>query len=108
MTGLSGLLIGILAVWRVTYLLNAEDGPADVLARLRRRLGHGGAARLVTCFYCLSVWVAIPAAWFLGADWPHRLLLWPALSGGAILVEELMAGRRAVTVRYYEEREPGS
>ena len=35
------LALGILAVWRVTHLLHAEDGPWDVLYRLRRRLGDG-------------------------------------------------------------------
>jgi hypothetical protein len=41
------------------------------------------------CFYCSSVWVAAPFAFVLGARWPERLLLWPALSGGAILLGRL-------------------
>lgn len=85
------LAIGILAVWRVTHLLFAEDGPWDVVIRLRRRAGPGGWGRLLDCFHCLSLWVAAPFAVLLGGWWAERLLLWPALSGGAILIERLAA-----------------
>ena len=83
------LLIGILAVWRVTHLLNAEDGPWDLLVRLRRVMGHGWWGALLDCFYCLSLWIAAPFAYWLGVGWKETLLLWPALSGGAILAERL-------------------
>jgi len=84
-----------LAVWRVTHLLQAEDGPFDIFLRLRRRLGHGLWGKLLDCFYCLSVWISAPAAWLAGQDWPERLLLWPALSGAAILLEHLNVGLQA-------------
>ena len=85
------LLIGILAVWRITHLLNAEDGPWDVFARLRAVLGSGFAGSLLDCLYCLSLWVAAPFAYWLGENWKENLLLWPALSAGAILAERLTA-----------------
>ena len=47
-----GLILGILATWRLTHLLNAEDGPWDILARLRRLAGSGLWAELLDCF-CL-------------------------------------------------------
>jgi hypothetical protein len=87
------LTLGILAVWRVTHLLNAEDGPWDLLVRFRRLAGDGVFGSLLDCFYCLSVWVAAPFAYGLGSDWKERLLLWPALSGGAILAERLTLSR---------------
>jgi hypothetical protein len=48
------LLLGILAVWRITHLLNAEDGPWEVVVRLRRIAGEGFWGQLLDCFYCLS------------------------------------------------------
>src|SRR5690606_6645885 len=72
-------LLGVLAVWRVTHLLQAEDGPWDVVVRLRRAAGAGFFGRLLDCFYCLSLWVALPAALAIGTDAFERLLLWPAL-----------------------------
>jgi hypothetical protein len=81
------LILGVLAVWRITHLLNAEDGPWDVLARLRRLAGEGFWGGLLDCFYCLSLWIALPFAALLGDGWRERLLLWPALSGAAILLE---------------------
>jgi len=79
--------LGVLAVWRVTHLLFAEDGPWDVIIRLRRRAGAGFWGKLLDCFYCLSLWIAAPLAVLLGSGWAERLLLWPALSAGAILLE---------------------
>jgi hypothetical protein len=89
----SGVLLvaAILATWRLTHLVAAEDGPWDVVARLRRRAGAGFWGRLMDCFYCLSLWIAFPVAWLVGDDWRSRLIAWPALSGGAILLERVTA-----------------
>ena len=84
---LLSFLPGSFAVWRVTHLLHAEDGPWDVLVRLRKRLGSGFFGQLTDCFYCLSLWVSAPFAWWLGADGRSCFLLWPALSGAAILLQ---------------------
>lgn len=87
--------LAALAVWRVTHLLCAEDGPFDVCVRLRRALGESFLGRLLDCFYCLSVWIAAPAALLLARDWPERLLWWLALSPAAILIERVHAGLTA-------------
>ena len=60
-------IVFALAVWRVTHLLAAEDGPGGVLSRLRAAAGGGFWESLLGCFYCLSLWVALPFAWLLGA-----------------------------------------
>jgi len=95
------LILGALAVWRITHLLNAEDGPLDVLVRLRQFVGDGLWGGLLDCFYCLSLWIAVPFAWWLGDSWKERLLLWPALSAASIAIERL-------TSRGLREREPES
>jgi hypothetical protein len=87
MTPFYPLLLGILGVWRVTHLLHAEDGPAGIFARLRRRVGNGFWGGLLDCFYCLSLWVAAAFAGGLGTGISECLWLWPALSGAAILLE---------------------
>ena len=79
------LLLGTLAVWRITHLFSEEDGPWDVFARLRRVAG-----RILACFYCLSLWVALPLALMLGNGWKERLLLLPALSASGIFLELLL------------------
>ena len=91
---MSGVLLAaaVLATWRVTHLVAAEDGPWDVIARLLAR-APGPVGRLMDCFYCLSLWVAVPAAILIGPDWFVRGLAWPAISGGAILLERLTASR---------------
>ena len=82
------LAIGVLTVWRFTHLLQAEDGPWDIVVRLRRVAGYSFWGKLLDCFYCLSFWVAAPLAFLLGKNWSERALLWPALSAGASLLEQ--------------------
>jgi len=100
------MLIGTLAVWRITHLLNAEDGPRNCLVRLRRWVGEGFWGELLDCFYCLSVWIALPLAGLIGERWMERAILWPALSGGAIVLERLTAwGGYPPTAIYHEDKE---
>jgi hypothetical protein len=99
------LILGILAVWRITHLFNAEDGPWDLLVRFRRLFGDGVWGKLLDCFACLSLWVAFPFAWWLGGDWAERLLLWPALSGAAILLERATGGGSGPPGALYREDE---
>jgi hypothetical protein len=89
------LIVVILVVWRVTHLLWAEDGPADIFAHLRRLAGSSFLGRLLDCFYCLSLWVALPLAWVSGSGWLERGLLWLSISGGAILLERVTSQTRA-------------
>lgn len=86
------LVIGVLTTWRVTHLLAVESGPANIFGKVRRAAGTGLVAELVSCFYCLSVWIAAPLAYLIADPWKHRLLLWPALSAGAILLERVTLG----------------
>ena len=91
----------VLGVWRVTHLLAAEDGPGDVVAKLRGAAGSGFWGRLLDCFYCLSLWVAVPFAFALGTAWPEWIFLWLALSGAAILLERITE-RPAANAAFFE------
>ena len=84
MTQIYWLVVGILCALRITHLVQAEDGPWDLIVRLRARAGEGFPAQLLDCFYCLSLWVAAPLALVLGETLAEQLLLWPAISAGAI------------------------
>jgi hypothetical protein len=85
--GVVETVLGVLAVWRVTHLIQAEVGPWQLMLRLRRAAGTGFWGELLDCFYCLSVWVALPAAFLIGHNWREWVLLWLGLSGGAILLQ---------------------
>ena len=97
------LAVAILAAWRVTHVLNAEDGPWDSMARLRRAAGDGFFGKLLDCFYCLSLWVAAPLALMAAPNWKEAVLLWPAISAGAILLER--ATSRKLEPAYFEDKE---
>jgi hypothetical protein len=96
-------ILATLATWRVTHLLACEDGPADVVVRVRARLGESFLGRLMDCFYCLSLWVAAPAALAVTHspwDWP---LIWLSLSGAACLLER--CGSRIASMQTIEDGE---
>ena len=74
-----------------------EDGPADVVVRFRARLGHGVVGKLMDCFECLSLWVAVPIAFFVSWKALDLLLVWLALSGAACLLERV--GQEPVVIQ---------
>jgi hypothetical protein len=99
-------VVAVLGVWRVTHLLAAEDGPGDLIVRLRSFAGDGAWGRVLDCFYCLSLWVAAPFAFAL-ADLSWELpLLWLGLSGGAILLERV-TNQQPLAARYVEHEDHG-
>jgi hypothetical protein len=90
------LALAVLATWRVTHLLALEDGPGDIIASLRQALGNGFFGKLMDCFYCLSLWVAAPAACLTMNNWSEWPLHWLALSGAAALLER--SGAPSITM----------
>jgi hypothetical protein len=99
------LTLCALATWRLTHLLAEEDGPADVVLAVRRAAGSSTLGRAMDCFYCTSVWVALPIAIGLAGEqlaaaagpgrarsrpaaWGWRAVAWLALSGAACLLEQ--------------------
>jgi hypothetical protein len=99
------LVLGILAVWRVSHLLAAESGPWDVFGRLRRLAGGGFWGSLLGCFYCLSLWIAAPFAFALAEQWTERVLLWLAFSAAAILLERITSRDGEIPAAIYAEDE---
>jgi hypothetical protein len=80
-------LVASLATWRMTSLLVRERGPYDLLARARRASRTTPVGGAFACFYCASLWVAAPIAfWLVGASrsWP---VVWLAISGLAVLLD---------------------
>lgn len=85
-------VIAALAVWRLSHLLAAEDGPWDVIVKLRRKLGTTYWGKLMDCFYCLSVWISIPFTFYVVNGMLDRFIAWLALSGAASLAHKFTKG----------------
>lgn len=92
--------LAVLAVWRLTYMLQNDSLPFGVLDKFRRLLFEGSGAvwekpkyelaKGYACFNCLSIWVAIPfALLFAWYHWGYVILLIAAFSGGAMLVNKV-------------------
>jgi len=90
-------ILAVLATWRITHLLANEDGPGDLIARVRAYLGNRIWGRLMDCFHCLSLWVAVPMALFISWRPVEILFTWLALSGAACLLERI--GREPLVIQ---------
>jgi hypothetical protein len=88
-------VLAMLATWRVTHLLANEDGPWDLIFKMRAVLGASLAGQLMDCFKCLSLWVAVPAAFFVTRAPTMWFFVWLALSGAACILQRLAPERDA-------------
>jgi len=101
------LVLVVFATWRVTHLLAREDGPADLLVRLRKVLGSGLLGSLMDCFNCMSLWVAASLCLYIDRKPLEWLLIWLAVSGAACLLERIVPDRHVVVeqLSQFEEGE---
>jgi len=99
---IASLVLPVLATWRITHVLWAEEGPWDLFVRLRRWAGARGT-RLFECFYCLSLWVALPIALLVAPSIATFALDWFAFSGAAILLERVTAAAIPPPVAVWRE-----
>jgi hypothetical protein len=77
-----------LAVWRIAHLLTSENGPWDLILRMRSALGYGMPGRLMASFYCLSLLASLPPAlWMSSSRWEFFIQCM-ALSSVACLLEK--------------------
>lgn len=93
-------LVLAVAVWRATHMVVYDLGPFDAFERLRALAGarevggkivvRGTLGKLVTCPWCVSIWMAAPAA-LLAEGWSWWAIpVWLALAGVAAVFSELL------------------
>ncbi len=81
--------LAALATWRLAFLVAREDGPFRIFARLRdHAAGIAFVGELLKCVKCVSMWMAIPFAFFVGGSWVDLVVIWLALGGVAALIDE--------------------
>lgn len=87
--GIEKYVVLVIVVWRITHLLSMEDGPFDVVFKVRKWLGNSFFGKLMDCFYCLSIWMGLLAAIYAGNTAMEIALLCLYYSGASILLEKL-------------------
>lgn len=89
-------VLAAVATWRVSALLVREDGPFDGLTALRA-WAERRRWRVLDCFYCTSLWMAVPATLStvgLTAAFP---IVWFAIGGAAALLERVTGASQTTT-----------
>jgi hypothetical protein len=89
MSPLEKYLVLVIVVWRLTHLISAEDGPFDLIIKLRKLAGNTFFGKLMDCFYCLSIWIGLAAACFANDNFKQLIILTLYYSGASILLEKL-------------------
>ncbi len=89
MNTLEKYFIIIVVVWRLTHLISAEDGPFDLIIKLRKLFGNSFFGKLMDCFYCLSIWIGFACACYAGNNLKEIIILTLYYSGTSILLEKL-------------------
>lgn len=79
----------VVVVWRLTHLISAEDGPFDLIIKIRKRAGNSFFGKLMDCFYCLSIWIGLLCAWYVGKGIEEIIILCLYYSGASILLEKV-------------------
>jgi hypothetical protein len=95
--------VAALATWRISHLLVNEDGPWRFVPRIRARVAGSELGRVLDCFGCASLWVALPAALFVSRHPLETVATWFALSGAAFLLERF-SGEPLIIERITENR----
>ena len=80
------LTIAVLASWRVTHLIAKEDGPGNIIYKIRKLLGSSFLGTLMDCYKCVSVWVALPFAYYIISPSVDFVVVWLAISAGTCLL----------------------
>lgn len=107
------LVVGALAIWRISVALWYENGPFDIYTSIRKYIEIRGMPKAVykegsevdlerclihnyfweyiweqsKCFWCVTFWVSLPISLLIIFPWHQWVILIPfALSGIAILL----------------------
>jgi hypothetical protein len=83
-------VVAVFATWRLARLVAREDGPFEIIVKLRVRAADGFVGQLMDCPYCLSLWLAAPFAFALADTVMAWVAAWLAISGGASFIENLL------------------
>jgi hypothetical protein len=89
MPAIEKYVLFVIIVWRLTHLICAEDGPFDLIIKLRKFLGNSFLGKLMDCFHCLSIWIGLACACYEGNSLKEIIILTLFYSGSTILLEKL-------------------
>lgn len=82
-------LVIVIVVWRLTHLITTEDGPFDLIIKLRKGVGNSFLGKLMDCFYCLSIWIGLAFAIYSEKNVEMIIIFTLYYSGSSILIEKL-------------------
>jgi uncharacterized membrane protein len=97
------IIIGGLAIWRLSHALVKESGPFMIFARLRARAARrqkrsGGLFDMLSCVSCVSFWIALVVGLYNATDAFHWFGYALAMSAVAVIIMEVLQSLNTLTV----------
>ena len=78
------IILGVLGVYRVSFMIAQEDGPFDIFSRWRGYMGQKTwVGRGMHCTLCISFWLSLVCAAFVGS-WVTIIPYWLGIAGGVL------------------------
>lgn len=88
------LLIWILATYRLTILIVYEDGPFDVLIKLRSSFSiNQWLNKGINCPWCVSFWLSLFVLFL-----PTIVTTWLAIAGGVAVIMSFTVSEKVIEV----------
>lgn len=98
-------ILSSLAVWRITHMFLEEAGPFNIFGKIEQKLykmkhKDGGIRNLLTCFYCLSIYISLPFSIYLSKNIFEFIVFTLSLSTISIFIESLMDKNKTDREKY--------
>lgn len=96
MPSLLVFLLALLGTYRLSHMIVMEDGPFDVFAGLREKVGQGTwLGRGLHCVLCISFWLSYLMMiwlWLFTQLLPPgtNIITWLGLAGGCLVLHKLL------------------
>ena len=89
MIAIEKYFILVIVTWRVTHLISNEDGPFEIIFKLRQISGNSFFGKLMDCFYCLSIWIGFLLSIYISNQVIEIIFFTLYFSGTSIIIEKL-------------------
>ena len=89
MIAIEKYFILVIVTWRVTHLISNEDGPFEIIFKLRQIAGNSFFGKLMDCFYCLSIWIGFLLSIYISNQAIEIIFFTLYFSGTSIIIEKL-------------------
>lgn len=85
------LVVSVLVTWRLSCLVCYDEGPFQVMVRVRAFFYSLGWNSLIECFHCVALWISLLVGLLVMDPCVEVFFVVLAIAGGSSMVERLLS-----------------